>query len=206
VLVVLVARGPCMLIRPRWEVEHVSQAEVVIFEALGLGKMESYPAWFVAFNARCERLGVAPGGLVQKKLSRTAPEAAPVTMQPPHVEFGLGPHRPRVAAFFCEQPPAEAGGTALFSLPRAIELMPPSLHAKLRRHGWWSPLPLTPTPTLTLTLTRHGWWSPRSGVVQPATLRHPESGLETLQLYAFSHGQVRGKVQARARARASRCG
>lgn len=39
----------------------------------------------------------------------TAPEAAPVTMQPPHVEFGLGPHRPRVAAFFCELPPAEAG-------------------------------------------------------------------------------------------------
>ena len=56
-------------------------------------------------------------------------------MQPPHVEFGLGPHRPRVAAFFCEQPPAEAGGTALFSFPRAIKLMPPELHAKLRRRG-----------------------------------------------------------------------
>ena len=70
-----------------------------------------------------------------------------MTMQPPHVEFGLGPHRPRVAAFFCEQPPAEAGGTALFFLPRAIERMPPSLHAKLRRHG------PNLNPTLTLTLT-----------------------------------------------------
>ena len=28
---------------PRWDVEHVSQAEAVIFEALGFGKMESYP-------------------------------------------------------------------------------------------------------------------------------------------------------------------
>ena len=99
-----------------WEIEHVSQAEAIIFEALGFGQMESYPPWFVAFNARCERLGVAPGGLVQKDRSRTAPEAAPVTMQPPHIEFGLGPHRPRVAGFFCEQPPAEAGGTALFFL------------------------------------------------------------------------------------------
>ena len=122
-----------------WEVEHVSQAEAIIFEALGFGQMESYPPWFVAFNARCERLGVAPGGLVQKDRSRTAPEAAPVTMQPPHIEFGLGPHRPRVAGFFCEQPPAEAGGTALFFLPRAIELLPPALHAKLRRCGWWAP-------------------------------------------------------------------
>ena len=68
----VVASRPCMLIRPRWDVEHVSQAEAIIFEALGFGKMESYPAWFVAFNARCERLGVAPGGLVQKELSRTA--------------------------------------------------------------------------------------------------------------------------------------
>lgn len=119
-----------------WEVEHVSQAEAIIFEALGFGQMESYPPWFVAFNARCERLGVPPGGLVQKERSRTAPEAAPVTMQPPHIEFGLGPHRPRVAGFFCEQPPAEAGGTALFFLPRAIELLPPALHAKLRRRGW----------------------------------------------------------------------
>ena len=28
---------------PRWDVEHVSQAETVIFVALGFDKMESYP-------------------------------------------------------------------------------------------------------------------------------------------------------------------
>lgn len=60
------------MVDPRWDVQHVAQAEEVVFEALGFGKMESYPPWFVAFNARCERLGVAPGGLVQKELSRTA--------------------------------------------------------------------------------------------------------------------------------------
>ena len=56
----------------RWDVQRVAHAEAVVFQALGFGKMESYPAWFVAFNARCERLDVAPGGLVQKELSRTA--------------------------------------------------------------------------------------------------------------------------------------
>ena len=102
-----------------WDIHEVAQAERIIFEVLAFDKMEMYPPWFVDFNARCERLDVAPGGLVQKALSRNAPDAAPLTMQPPHVEFGLGPHRPRVCGFFCEQPPAAAGETALFYFPAA---------------------------------------------------------------------------------------
>ena len=67
--------GPaCVTIR--WDVQRVAHAEAVVFQALGFGKMESYPAWFVAFNARCERLDVAPGGLVQKELSRTAAQSS----------------------------------------------------------------------------------------------------------------------------------
>ena len=46
-------------------------------------------------------------------------------------------------------------------------------------------------------LRAHGWWTPRSGVVQPATLRHPETGRETLQLYSFSHGQTQLALEAR---------
>eukprot|EP00964_Phaeocystis_antarctica_P118312 scaffold82101_cov57-Phaeocystis_antarctica.AAC.2 len=34
---------PPPLTLTRWDIEHVSQAEAVIFEALGFGKMESYP-------------------------------------------------------------------------------------------------------------------------------------------------------------------
>jgi len=165
-----------------WDLSHVSHAEHLIFEALGLGKMEIYPRWFISFNERCERLGVAPGGLVQKRLSRNAPDAAPRTMQPPHVEFGLGPHRPRVASFFCEVPPAADGETALFSFPRALELLDPELRRLLHTHGWWTS---------------------RSGTVQPATLRHPETGLEGLQLYAFSHGLTALCLDAYQRARAA---
>ena len=40
--------------------------------------------------------------------------------------------------------------------------------------------------------------------MQPATLRHPESGLETLQLYAFSHGQTHIALEGYRLARADR--
>ena len=40
--------------------------------------------------------------------------------------------------------------------------------------------------------------------MQPATLRHPETGLETLQLYAFSHGQTHLALEGYRLARAER--
>ena len=35
-------------------------------------------------------------------------------------------------------------------------------------------------------LRDNGWWNPQADVVQPSLLRHPETGLATLQLYTFT--------------------
>ena len=158
-----------------WDLQHCTQAEELIFDAIGFSRMEQYPKWFIDFNTRCERLGVPAGGLVQKRDSRNAPDASPSAIQPPHVEFGLGPKRPRVVAFFCETPPAQAGETALIYFPEAMASLSDTTRELLRTHGWWVP---------------------RSGVVQPALLVHPESGLETLQCYTFSHAQTPLVLQA----------
>ena len=152
-----------------WDLQKVREAEELIFEAIGFPRMEQYPDWFIDFNARAERLGVPAGGLVQKKDSRNAPDASLDAIQPPHVEFGLGPMRPRVVSFFCETPPAHAGETASIYFPDAIESLSPSMRE---------------------LLSTHGWWVPRSGVVQPSLLVHPETGLEGLQCYTFSHAQA----------------
>lgn len=152
-----------------WDLRHVREAEELLFEAIGFPRMEQYPDWFIDFNERADRLDVAASGLVQKRDSRNAPDAAPDVIQCPHVEFGSGPMRPRVVSFFCETPPAQSGETAIMYFPDAIGYLSPSMQ-KL--------------------LATHGWWVPRSRVVQPSLLVHPETGRETLQCYTYSHAQA----------------
>lgn len=153
-----------------WNVSSVRQAEQLVFESLGLATMALYPEVFIDFNIRAKQLGVAPGGLTQTKLSRNAPLAHPGAMQCPHVEFGIGPHRPRVVVFFAEVPPAVGGKTARVNFPEAIKRMSTNLYH---------------------TLSENGWWNPQAKVVQPSILVHPETGLETLQLYTFSRKLVK---------------
>jgi hypothetical protein len=148
-----------------WNISQVEEAEQVIFDCLGLSHMELYPEIFIKFNVRAQRLGVAPGGLTQTKLSRDAPKASHGTMQCPHVEFGLGPFRPRIVSFFVQIPPSVGGTTGRVFFPQAIPQLSPKLYDMLQHNGWWNPI---------------------AKVIQPSILVHPETGLETLQLYTFS--------------------
>ena len=116
---------------------------------------------------------------------RNALDAAPRTMQPPHVEFGLGPHRPRVASFFCEVPPAADGETALFSFPRALERLDPELRRLLHTHGWW-------------TSRRH------RAARDAAPPGNGARGAATLRLQPWPDGALPRRVSAGARRRAAR--
>jgi len=149
-----------------WPVSNVTTAEDLIFQSLELPTMELYPKTFVDFNLRARDLNVLPsGGLTQTTLSRNVPPVRDNNMQPPHVEFGLGPYRPRVVGFYAEIPPAVDGATGRVCFPEAVRRLSSELY---------------------LLLNENGWWTPQSRVVQPALLVHPETGLETLQLYSFS--------------------
>ena len=105
-----------------WGVKDVRDAEDLLFQAIGFPQMELYPQTFIDFNLRARELGVPPGGLTQTKLSRNAPPAQDGVMQTPHIEFGLGPHRPRVVGFYVEVPPAVDGSTARVYFPEASAL------------------------------------------------------------------------------------
>ncbi|CAK0798131.1 unnamed protein product [Prorocentrum cordatum] len=157
-----------------WDIQ-VQHAEQLIFDAIAFGKMQKYPQWFVDFNVRAQRLGVPPSNLTQRELSRNVPKPVPKSIQAPHIEFGFGPRRPRVCAFHCEIPPAAEGETALIYLPDAFS----SLSNELR-----------------LLLETCGWWHHAVGFAQPSVLEHPETGLKTLQLYAFTDQQARLFVRA----------
>lgn len=148
-----------------WAMSDVREAEEILFGDIGFAQMELYPETFLAFNRRAKELGVPPGGLTQTKLSRNAPPAQVGAMQTPHVEFGAGPHRPRVVGFFVEVPPAALGATARVYFPDAMAALPPELEKLLRANGWWNPM---------------------AEAVQPSILLHPETQRETLQLYSFS--------------------
>jgi len=149
-----------------WDIT-ATNAEQIVFNAMNFSKMEPYPSWFIDFNKRAERLGVPPaGGLVQSELSRTVPNPPPGTLQPPHVEFGSGPHRPRVAAFYCESGGICGASFGRVYLPDAVSKLTVEIRSVLETHGWM--------------------WEGGDGVVQPCILVHPETGHCALQLYPFS--------------------
>lgn len=158
-----------------WSIINVTVAERAIFQDIGLSPMEPYPDLFLDFNMRAKALGVAPNGLTQEKLSRNAPDAQKLNMQAPHVEFGLGPIRPRVVGFFVEIAPEEDGTTARVYFPDAVKLLSEELYNLLHENGWHQP---------------------QAGVVQPSVMIHPETGLETLQLYSFSNRLARVALKA----------
>lgn len=148
-----------------WNIANVTDAESIIFDSIGLQPMEQFPEIFLEFNVRAKELGVPPGGLTQTKLSRNVPVAHVGNMQPPHVEFGLGPYRPRVVGFFAEVPPAAGGSTGRVYFPDAVRQLSPEFYQLLQENGWYMP---------------------QAGVVQPSLMVHPETGRKTLQLYSFS--------------------
>jgi len=59
------------------------------------------------------------------------------------------------------------------------------------------------SPGLRALLRENGWWNPLAGVVQPSVLVHPETGLETLQLYTFSRAMAPLAHEAYAQVRAT---
>jgi len=159
-----------------WSIHTVKLAEELIFQVLNFPTMELYPKWFIEFNERAGRLGVPAAGLVQTKLSRNVPTAQKKTMQCPHVEFGAGPSRPRAIGFYCEIVAKSGGETGRIYFPDAIKRLSPKLKEKLDRNGWWNPI--------------------AKSVVQPSILIHPETGMETLQLYAYSHRIIPNALKA----------
>lgn len=163
------ARGAVVL--RGWEVAAPDQAEALVYDDLAVEPLTSFGdtlALFGAFNERAARLGVAPDGVIQRERSRTVPVAKEGLMQPPHTEFGLGPHRPRVGAFYCAVAPADSarGTTALCDLGATVACL-----SEVDRHA----------------LASHAWWNPRAGVPQPWLLDHPESGRRVLgHLYCLT--------------------
>jgi len=175
--------APGGLLLRDWEIATVHEAEELIFEHMGFPPMETFPQTFLDFSQRATRLGVPPGGLTQTKYSRNVPAAQKGTMQEPHVEFGLGPNRPRVVSFFVEEPPAVDGSTARVFFPAAVQRLSPELYRLLSENGWWNPL---------------------AGTVQPSILIHPETQMETLQLWSFSRKLASTALEAYVRTREKR--
>ena len=149
-----------------WRITSADEAEHLVYRVIGIAVLPSYPDFFHAFNERAARLGVPPDGIVQRRNSRTAPNAKPGAMQPPHTEYGLGPIRPRVGAFYCEVAPQTAGETGLCDLQAALASLPDDLRQ---------------------AFTASGWWNPRCGVVQPCVFVHPETDSRVMgQLWGFT--------------------
>lgn len=164
-----------------WQLDTSEAAESIVHDVLGITPLTPFGETlrsFAAFNERASRLGVSPDGVIQRERSRTVPRAKVGRMQPPHTEFGLGPHRPRVGAFYCEAAPSarSQGSTALCDLAATLEGLRPSDRERLARHGWWNP---------------------RTRVVQPWILVHPESGQRVLgQLYCLTDRLSRQALRA----------
>jgi len=148
-----------------WNLRSTEEAEALVYDSVGVRPVAQHEPTFVAFNKRAAQLGVPPDGIEQRANSRTAPHAKPGAMQPAHVEYGFGPLRPQVGAFFCETPPVSAGQTALVDLRAVLAALPPELVAKLETHGWWNP---------------------RACVGQPCLLEHPSGGRVLGQLWGFT--------------------
>ena len=165
-----------------WRLRGVADAERLIFEAMGFPTAEPFPQVFLDFNARAARLGVPPGGITQSNLSRDAPRAQRGVMQPPHQEFGLSVYRPRVVSFYVEEAPKRGadGASGRVYLPDAARRLPPQLLELFRENGWWNPL---------------------AGAIQPAVMLHPETGVETLQLYSFTQPLAAAAKEAYAQVR-----
>jgi hypothetical protein len=164
-----------------WQVDAPGKAEALVHDVLDVPPLTPFGETldlFGAFNARASRLGVAPDGVVQRERSRTVPRAKDGRMQPPHTEFGLGPHRPRVGAFYCEVAPSDPslGSTALCDLAGTLGALRPDDRERLERHGWWNP---------------------RARVPQPGALVHPDSGERVLgQLYCLTNALSRQALEA----------
>uniref|UniRef100_A0A7S4UDA3 TauD/TfdA-like domain-containing protein n=1 Tax=Alexandrium monilatum TaxID=311494 RepID=A0A7S4UDA3_9DINO len=120
----------------------------------------------VSANPTNTSTGVSPLRIRFHQYSQLAP--ADETVQGPHQEGASATRGNRRAiAFVCEKPADRDGGTALFDMQRAWELLPADLKARLAGAHW--------------ALTQHD----ESQLLVPAVVRHDLTGQPCLQFYCF---------------------